>query len=112
MPLNKASQTLHIAAVAFNSMFLGEIVVPDWDMFYVRNEFETDQARWTLYLVAFLVNFVLDFRASIMQQSFMRLQELWEVVECTSGTRMVIFLDFFFPLIIFTIRKLSVYICL
>lgn len=45
MPLNKASQTLHIAAVAFNSMFLGEIVVPDWDMFYVRNEFETDQAR-------------------------------------------------------------------
>ncbi|KAK1272858.1 putative galactinol--sucrose galactosyltransferase 2 [Acorus gramineus] len=33
-PKNQASQTLHIATVAFNSIFLGEIVVPDWDMFY------------------------------------------------------------------------------
>ncbi|KAK1310799.1 putative galactinol--sucrose galactosyltransferase 2 [Acorus calamus] len=33
-PKNPASQTLHIATVAFNSIFLGEIVVPDWDMFY------------------------------------------------------------------------------
>lgn len=29
------TQCLHIAAVAFNSIFFGEIVVPDWDMFYV-----------------------------------------------------------------------------
>ncbi|XP_010272533.1 PREDICTED: probable galactinol--sucrose galactosyltransferase 2 [Nelumbo nucifera] len=36
-PKNQASQTLHIAAVAFNSIFLGEIVVPDWDMFYSRH---------------------------------------------------------------------------
>ncbi|KAH1208798.1 putative galactinol--sucrose galactosyltransferase 2 [Glycine soja] len=28
------TQCLHIAAVAFNSIFFGEIVVPDWDMFY------------------------------------------------------------------------------
>ncbi|XP_018730644.2 probable galactinol--sucrose galactosyltransferase 2 isoform X2 [Eucalyptus grandis] len=33
-PQNPATQTLHIAAVAYNSLFLGEVVVPDWDMFY------------------------------------------------------------------------------
>ncbi|KAG5252349.1 galactinol--sucrose galactosyltransferase [Salix suchowensis] len=33
-PQNPATQTLHIAAVAFNSIYLGEVVVPDWDMFY------------------------------------------------------------------------------
>ncbi|KAK4839996.1 hypothetical protein QYF36_026532 [Acer negundo] len=33
-PKNPTTQTLHIAAVAFNSVFLGEVVVPDWDMFY------------------------------------------------------------------------------
>lgn len=33
-PKNPTTQTLHIAAVAFNSIFLGEVVVPDWDMFY------------------------------------------------------------------------------
>nr|CAD1839323.1 unnamed protein product [Ananas comosus var. bracteatus] len=37
MPRNQASQTLHIAAVAFNSIFLGEVVVPDWDMFYSQH---------------------------------------------------------------------------
>lgn len=34
-PKNPTTQSLHIAAVAFNSIFLGEVVVPDWDMFYV-----------------------------------------------------------------------------
>ncbi|XP_020588586.1 probable galactinol--sucrose galactosyltransferase 2 isoform X2 [Phalaenopsis equestris] len=34
MPRNLTSQTRHVAAVAFNSIFLGEILVPDWDMFY------------------------------------------------------------------------------
>ncbi|XP_044495805.1 probable galactinol--sucrose galactosyltransferase 2 [Mangifera indica] len=33
-PKNPTTQTLHIAAVAFNSIFLGEVFVPDWDMFY------------------------------------------------------------------------------
>lgn len=33
-PKNPTTQTLHIAAVAFNSIFFGEVVVPDWDMFY------------------------------------------------------------------------------
>ncbi|KAJ6863892.1 hypothetical protein NC651_034645 [Populus alba x Populus x berolinensis] len=37
-PKNPATQTLHIAAVAFNSIFLGEVVVPDWDMFYSLHE--------------------------------------------------------------------------
>ncbi|KAL6332656.1 hypothetical protein AAG906_009996 [Vitis piasezkii] len=33
-PKIPTTQSLHIAAVAFNSIFLGEVVVPDWDMFY------------------------------------------------------------------------------
>ncbi|EXB64620.1 hypothetical protein L484_017952 [Morus notabilis] len=33
-PKNPATQTLHVAAVAYNSIFLGEVFVPDWDMFY------------------------------------------------------------------------------
>lgn len=35
MPREPTFQTLHVAAVAFNSLLLGEIVVPDWDMFHV-----------------------------------------------------------------------------
>ncbi|KAK8914319.1 putative galactinol--sucrose galactosyltransferase 2 [Platanthera zijinensis] len=34
MPRNLSSQTLHVTSNAFNSIFLGEFVVPDWDMFY------------------------------------------------------------------------------
>ncbi|XP_031479166.1 probable galactinol--sucrose galactosyltransferase 2 [Nymphaea colorata] len=34
MPNEPTLQTRHIASVAFNSMLLGEIVVPDWDMFH------------------------------------------------------------------------------
>ncbi|KAL7098370.1 hypothetical protein ACP275_09G013200 [Erythranthe tilingii] len=33
MPWEPMFQTLHVASVAFNSLLLGEIVVPDWDMF-------------------------------------------------------------------------------
>ncbi|PIN23071.1 Galactinol--sucrose galactosyltransferase [Handroanthus impetiginosus] len=33
MPREPTLQTLHVASVAFNSLLLGEIVVPDWDMF-------------------------------------------------------------------------------
>ena len=31
-PDNNASHTVHIANVAYNSVFMGEIVLPDWDM--------------------------------------------------------------------------------
>ncbi|KAK6920610.1 Glycosyl hydrolases 36 [Dillenia turbinata] len=34
LPREPTLQTLHVASVAFNSLLLGEIVVPDWDMFY------------------------------------------------------------------------------
>ncbi|KAK8936238.1 putative galactinol--sucrose galactosyltransferase 6 [Platanthera zijinensis] len=33
-PRDPASHTIHIASVAFNSVFLGEFMVPDWDMFH------------------------------------------------------------------------------
>ncbi|XP_044464769.1 probable galactinol--sucrose galactosyltransferase 6 [Mangifera indica] len=33
-PREPTSQTIHIAAVAYNSVFLGEIMQPDWDMFH------------------------------------------------------------------------------
>ncbi|KAA8519248.1 hypothetical protein F0562_013504 [Nyssa sinensis] len=36
-PKNPTTQTLHIAAVAYNSIFFGEVFVPDWDMFYSRH---------------------------------------------------------------------------
>lgn len=36
MPMEPTFQTLHVAAVAFNSLLMGEIAVPDWDMFFVR----------------------------------------------------------------------------
>ncbi|KAK9278952.1 hypothetical protein L1049_028534 [Liquidambar formosana] len=34
MPKEPTIQTLHVASVAFNSLLLGEITVPDWDMFH------------------------------------------------------------------------------
>ncbi|XP_068665410.1 probable galactinol--sucrose galactosyltransferase 2 [Aristolochia californica] len=34
MPREPTLQTLHVASVSFNSLLLGEIVVPDWDMFH------------------------------------------------------------------------------
>lgn len=33
-PRDQVSHTIHIAAVAYNSVFLGEFMQPDWDMFH------------------------------------------------------------------------------
>jgi len=33
-PRDPVSHTIHIAAVAYNSVFLGEFMQPDWDMFH------------------------------------------------------------------------------
>ncbi|CAD6340089.1 unnamed protein product [Miscanthus lutarioriparius] len=33
-PRDPVSQTIHIASVAYNSVFLGEFMLPDWDMFH------------------------------------------------------------------------------
>ncbi|KAL2495804.1 putative galactinol--sucrose galactosyltransferase 1 [Forsythia ovata] len=33
-PRNPASHTIHIASVAYNTVFLGEFMQPDWDMFH------------------------------------------------------------------------------
>lgn len=35
-PRDPASHTIHISSVAYNSIFLGEFMQPDWDMFHVR----------------------------------------------------------------------------
>lgn len=37
-PTNEASHTVHIANVVYNSIFMGEVVLPDWDMFQSENE--------------------------------------------------------------------------
>lgn len=49
-PRDPASHTIHIASVAYNSLFLGEFMQPDWDMFHVR----------TSYCCCSSVNFVSD----------------------------------------------------
>lgn len=33
-PRDPASHTIHISSVAYNSLFLGEFMLPDWDMFH------------------------------------------------------------------------------
>uniref|UniRef100_A0A0D9W6A7 Galactinol--sucrose galactosyltransferase n=1 Tax=Leersia perrieri TaxID=77586 RepID=A0A0D9W6A7_9ORYZ len=38
MPQEPTMQTLHIATVTFNSLLLGEIFIPDWDMFHSKHE--------------------------------------------------------------------------
>ena len=34
-PEDPASHTIHVSSVAYNSIFLGEFMQPDWDMFHV-----------------------------------------------------------------------------
>ncbi|CAA0821392.1 Probable galactinol--sucrose galactosyltransferase 1 [Striga hermonthica] len=37
-PRDPASHTIHIASVAYNTIFLGEFMQPDWDMFHSKHE--------------------------------------------------------------------------
>lgn len=37
-PKDRASHTVHIVNVVYNSFFLGEIAIPDWDMFHSKHE--------------------------------------------------------------------------
>lgn len=37
-PRDPASHTIHIASVAYNTVFLGEFMQPDWDMFHVSKQ--------------------------------------------------------------------------
>lgn len=41
LPNEPTFQALHVATVAFNSLLLGQIVVPDWDVFFVSNKTST-----------------------------------------------------------------------
>lgn len=36
-PRDPASHTIHIASIAYNTLFLGEFMQPDWDMFHVSS---------------------------------------------------------------------------
>ena len=36
-PLSTASHTTHIANCSFNSLFMGEVIIPDWDMFHSKH---------------------------------------------------------------------------
>ena len=38
-PRDPASHTVHVASVAYNTVFLGEFMQPDWGMFHVRLNF-------------------------------------------------------------------------
>ncbi|KAH7689095.1 Glycosyl hydrolases 36 protein [Dioscorea alata] len=40
-PKDPASHTIHIASVAYNTVFLGEFMQPDWDMFHVSKNGKT-----------------------------------------------------------------------
>lgn len=41
-PRDLASHTIHISSVAYNTLFLGEFMQPDWDMFHVSNLYAYD----------------------------------------------------------------------
>ena len=51
-PRDPASHTIHIASVAYNTIFLGEFMQPDWDMFHVCGNY---------VLLFSLVDFIVDF---------------------------------------------------
>lgn len=36
-PQDPASHTTHVAVNAYNSLFMGAVVQPDWDMFHSRH---------------------------------------------------------------------------
>ena len=46
-PRDPASHTIHISSVAYNTLFLGEFMQPDWDMFHVSRRISS--AMKTVY---------------------------------------------------------------
>jgi raffinose synthase len=53
-PRDPASHTVHVSSVAYNTLFLGEFMQPDWDMFHVRTASVTELLpllvhRWDLF---------------------------------------------------------------
>jgi raffinose synthase len=51
-PRNEASSHPHVAACAFNSVFIGALAQPDWDMFHSQHPAALlhATARWELPL--------------------------------------------------------------
>jgi raffinose synthase len=54
-PRDPASHTVHISSVAYNTLFLGEFMQPDWDMFHVINHPLSFFHVYFYYYMSFLV---------------------------------------------------------
>lgn len=52
-PRDPASHTIHVASVAYNTIFIGEFMVPDWDMFHVRIPSSSNKFLKCLILIIF-----------------------------------------------------------
>jgi hypothetical protein len=90
MPREPTFQTLHIASVAFNSLLLGEIFVPDWDVFqvillsrYFSQSFMSENVNELSSFILILNCFY--FRASTRRLSSMLQQEQSVVVQYMLG---------------------------
>lgn len=85
-PRDPASHTIHIASVAYNTLFVGEFMQPDWDMFHVSLTsfhhliFPSDIQDFHNFFSSFS-----HARAYIQWPNTMELLVLWEDVRFMSG---------------------------